>query len=301
MQGIHGINRRPGIVTLLAVLQFIGAFLLMLVALFSVGAGLFSNTIEAGTLLLAGVLWGSVVALQLVCGIGLWKLKGYGRTILLVFSWIGLVGFPIGTVISILILAYLSKPGIKILFTGKQASQFTAEEAAQVAAVMQGSVGVVLAVVVTVLVGIVLLGIIAAIAVPGLLRARMSANEASAIVSLRTISSAQARYSQKCNGYAPSLPDLKNAGDFLSPDLARAATVTKSGYNIAVEPSANASLVPNPPGGCAGTVTDYFAHADPVTTGGTGTRYFATDARGTIFQSTVGIANPIEASATPVQ
>ncbi len=40
-----------------------------------------------------------------------------------------------------------------------------------------------------------IIGIIAAIAIPGLLRARMSANEASAIASMRSISSAQSAYS----------------------------------------------------------------------------------------------------------
>ena len=45
------------------------------------------------------------------------------------------------------------------------------------------------------LIVVAIIGIIAAIAVPGLLRARMSGNEASAIGSLRAINSAQASYS----------------------------------------------------------------------------------------------------------
>ena len=49
-----------------------------------------------------------------------------------------------------------------------------------------------------------IIGIIAAIAVPGLLRARMSGNEASAIGSMRAINTAQQNYSQQCNGYAPN-------------------------------------------------------------------------------------------------
>ena len=71
-----------------------------------------------------------------------------------------------------------------------------------------------------------IIGIIAAIAVPGLLRARMSGNEASAIGSLRAINSAQSTYSSSCasNGYAVTLADLSkpapgsNQG-FISPDL----------------------------------------------------------------------------------
>ena len=54
------------------------------------------------------------------------------------------------------------------------------------------------------LIVVAIIGIIAAIAVPGLLRARMSGNEASAIGSLRAINSAQSTYSSSCggNGYA---------------------------------------------------------------------------------------------------
>ena len=48
------------------------------------------------------------------------------------------------------------------------------------------------------LIVVAIIGIIAAIAVPGLLRARMSGNEASAIGSLRAISSAQSVYAASC-------------------------------------------------------------------------------------------------------
>src|SRR5258705_4081150 len=60
------------------------------------------------------------------------------------------------------------------------------------------------------LIVVAIIGIIAAIAVPGLLRARMSGNEASAIGSVRTLSSAQAAYAASCcgGGYAPSPAEL---------------------------------------------------------------------------------------------
>ena len=53
-----------------------------------------------------------------------------------------------------------------------------------------------------------IIGIIAAIAVPGLLRARMAGNEASAIGSLRAINSANLNYMTNCatgRGYAATL------------------------------------------------------------------------------------------------
>ena len=57
------------------------------------------------------------------------------------------------------------------------------------------------------LIVVAIIGIIAAIAVPGLLRARMSGNEASAIGSLRAINSGQASFSSSCaaGGYAVDL------------------------------------------------------------------------------------------------
>jgi prepilin-type N-terminal cleavage/methylation domain-containing protein len=50
------------------------------------------------------------------------------------------------------------------------------------------------------LIVVAIIGIIAAIAVPGLLRARMSGNEASAIGSVRAINSANATYASSCAG-----------------------------------------------------------------------------------------------------
>src|SRR5512133_1233689 len=85
------------------------------------------------------------------------------------------------------------------------------------------------------LIVVAIIGIIAAIAVPGLMRARMSGNEASAIGSLRAINSAQSTYASSCaNGnYAINLEDLAvgaggTGAGFISPDLATDAVV-KSG------------------------------------------------------------------------
>src|SRR5579862_183998 len=87
------------------------------------------------------------------------------------------------------------------------------------------------------LIVVAIIGIIAAIAVPGLLRARQSGNEASAIGSTRTVNSAQAMYAASCGGggYAQSLADLAKAPaggvPFISPDLVGGQ---KSGYNVAL-------------------------------------------------------------------
>ena len=160
------------------------------------------------------------------------------------------------------------------------------------------------------LIVVAIIGIIAAIAVPGLLRARMSGNEASAIGSLRAINSGQASFSSSCGngGYATSLEDLGTAPDggsgFISPDLGKAAPVVKSGYEVELVGAEDAVEVSDADATCNGVVAEsaYFAKAKPQTHNGTGTRYFATDTRGTIFQDTAEeIAEADINDATPVQ
>jgi type IV pilus assembly protein PilA len=159
------------------------------------------------------------------------------------------------------------------------------------------------------LIVVAIIGIIAAIAVPGLLRARMSGNEASAIGSMRAVNSAESTYASSCaNGnYAVTLADLilppalSNAG-FVSPDLdpamnpgLAAGDVSKSGYNVTV----GAGTVGAPPSTLAANtcnvaandaIPTYFAGAMPNAFGSTGTRSFGTDQRATIYQDTLGAA-----------
>jgi type IV pilus assembly protein PilA len=142
------------------------------------------------------------------------------------------------------------------------------------------------------LIVVAIIGIVAAIAIPGLLRARMSANEASAIASMRAISSSEQGYSVKCNGYAPLLTELRVAGDFLSPDLTGGATVIKSGYNVTLAAGAGNTPLGVLPPGCTGTGTAFYASATPLSVGSTGARGFATDEPGTIWQDMSGAAPP---------
>ncbi|MGH9315259.1 MAG: prepilin-type N-terminal cleavage/methylation domain-containing protein, partial [Vicinamibacterales bacterium] len=151
------------------------------------------------------------------------------------------------------------------------------------------------------LIVVAIIGIIAAIAVPGLLRARMSGNEASAIGSLRAVSSGEAAYSSSCGNGAFQDVMLNMVG-FLSADLAAAEPVTKSGYNVNVVPGAAAGAGPND---CAGnaTVGAVFATAVPVTIGSTGQRSFALAIDGSIWQNSAGAAipDPPVAPATIIQ
>ncbi len=162
------------------------------------------------------------------------------------------------------------------------------------------------------LVVVAVIGVVAAIAIPSLLRARMVANEASAIGSLRAVNSAEATFASTCahGFYAIALDDLVlppagSADAFLSVDLAHNG-IAKSGYAFAVVKNGSAGTLDQAPvSTCNGAVgvpaSGYFASAAPITSG-TGRRYFASDSRGTIVQDTVAaVANPIPAGASPVQ
>jgi prepilin-type N-terminal cleavage/methylation domain-containing protein len=156
------------------------------------------------------------------------------------------------------------------------------------------------------LIVVAIIGIIAAIAIPGLMRARMSGNEASGIGSLRAVNSGQATYSASAagGGYATSLVILGTpcgAGEsFLSADLAQAGPVTKSGYLVDMDNSNSAGAGPDDCNGVA-TETAYYSFATPVTLGSTGQRAFATTQNGSIWENTTGAAAPTlaEMAAAP--
>ena len=154
------------------------------------------------------------------------------------------------------------------------------------------------------LIVVAIIGIIAAIAIPGLLRARMSGNEASAIGSLRAIASAQASYSSggANGGYANLLATLALAcpgstQGFISPDLGTDPS-TKSGYQIVL--AGAAGTAPGVPLDCNGTntVQGYYATALPTLPGTTGNRGFSANTSGTIFFTPNGVATA-EADMAP--
>jgi prepilin-type N-terminal cleavage/methylation domain-containing protein len=157
------------------------------------------------------------------------------------------------------------------------------------------------------LIVVAIIGIIAAIAIPSLLRARVSANESATIGDIRTVISAQAAF-QSANGgwYTGSLSCLSNpagnqaacipsypatAPTFLDRSIApiTGAPAPKSGYNREYLPG-------NPPAqintNVSGTnsVSSYVYRATPVTQGQTGVRGFGGDASGVLCFSADGSA-----------
>jgi double zinc ribbon protein len=103
--------QRPTGVTVLAVLEFIGAAMCVLAGVVGIGTGLEGDTSGAGVAAFVGVVFLALGGLQVVCGIGLWKLKPYGRTIQLVLSWIGLLAIPLGTTFQSSFCGICSSPG----------------------------------------------------------------------------------------------------------------------------------------------------------------------------------------------
>ena len=154
------------------------------------------------------------------------------------------------------------------------------------------------------LIVVAIIGIIAAIAIPGLLRARQSGNEASGIGSMRSINSAEATFAASCaNGfYAGDLTTLATAPGsgtpFIGPDLASDGIV-KSTYIVTLTGGTGAPA--GTPTACvAGTLhSGYFATAVPTDTS---MRYFATNTSGTLFtQNGPMTVTENSSSGTPLQ
>jgi len=142
------------------------------------------------------------------------------------------------------------------------------------------------------LVVVALICVLAAIAMPMLMRAKQAGNEASAIAALRTIISAQYMFSSTCGSgfFAPDLTVLGRAPSgshpFVGEDLSGAATVVKGSYNVTMGSTGGA--VATAPASCngqaGGTGTGgYFATATP--TQNAGDFAFGTNGAGTIYQA----------------
>ena len=168
------------------------------------------------------------------------------------------------------------------------------------------------------LIVVAIIGIIAAIAVPGLLRARMAGNEASAIGSLRAVNSSNINYMTNCangNGYANTLvvlgtPPTAGGQPFISPDLGVTGTITKSGYDLDYASVGTAVATATCVTATVTAAPGYFMAANPVAPGTSGTRYFGTSETQTVFQNiaapvtaitTAGVPTPAPPATTPIK
>ena len=140
--------------------------------------------------------------------------------------------------------------------------------------------------------------VIAAIAIPNMMRARISANEASAVASIRTISTAETTYASTYPniGYTCSLPELgpPASGSAMSSSAAGIlddvlASGQKAGYLFALQD-------------CAGApIANYTSTAAPITIGTTGSRAFCSATPGVINFAPDGLVTTCIASGTVIQ
>jgi prepilin-type N-terminal cleavage/methylation domain-containing protein len=141
--------------------------------------------------------------------------------------------------------------------------------------------------------------IIAAIAIPNLLRSRMAANQASAVGSVRTINTAAISYNSTYgNGFPPSMGAIGNNGTttITCTNAELIDTVltskTKSGYTFIISPGT--TQVNSSASSCAagyGYSDGYMVTAVPVTVGTTGQTSYCTDASGVIRFNPTGTVN----------
>ena len=135
--------------------------------------------------------------------------------------------------------------------------------------------------------------IIAAIAIPNLLRSKMAANEASAVATLRTLNTAAVSYSTTFGNYPPTLASLGPIASGGTPTSTTADLVdsvlgkdpaTKAGYTFVYA-------------GTGSPTSSYTITATPLTIGSTGQRGFFTNQSGVIRVDNSGAAT---SSSTPL-
>jgi type IV pilus assembly protein PilA len=156
------------------------------------------------------------------------------------------------------------------------------------------------------LIVVAIIGIIVTMAVPGLLRNRLSANETSAINTVRVLSSAQVAFAASCGGggYAADLTALGTAPtgsvSFIQADV---ATGSKAGYTFTVFNATSAQVMAQAAtcNNAANSYMEFFADAAPTTPGTTGVRYFATNQTGLIKMSMAAITPANFAAANNLQ
>src|SRR3984885_4444257 len=144
--------------------------------------------------------------------------------------------------------------------------------------------------------------IIAALAIPNFLQARISANQASAASTVRSINTAAVAYSTQWNdGFPPTLVSLGTtaatatcAGAALIDNTIASAPSQKAGYTFAYAPQGGA--IPNPPPGCAAGYSQYLITAMPNSVL-TGTQSLCMDEAFVLHYSTTGAAIPTEAAS----
>ena len=125
---------------------------------------------------------------------------------------------------------------------------------------------------VEIMIVVAIIGLLAAIAIPNLLRARLNANEGAVKADLRTFSSAAESYraAQASPTYPTAITNMTTATPAY---IDTSFTATKHGYNFTY----------------AGTTNTYSMYAVPATVGTTGNNYYCVDHTGVLVVSTAAL------------
>jgi type II secretory pathway pseudopilin PulG len=151
-----------------------------------------------------------------------------------------------------------------------------------------------------------IIGLLASIALPRMTLAKSAAGAASAIGSMRAISSAELTYALTCGSgfYAPDLVTLGTAPPgsnepFIGGGLGGANTVIKSGYIVKVEAAPFKGAPPSCNGLAAGRGGQGFkAGADPADA--QNPRHFAINAHGSIYEDTASLYAAMPEAGEPI-
>ena len=150
-----------------------------------------------------------------------------------------------------------------------------------------------------------LIGLLASMAIPGLMKARGAAHASSALGTLRILNSGQLSFAITCGlgFYAPDLPTLgvPPAGSteaFLSDEMTSAFTFVKSGYDFSLAGTGLAGAPASCNGLAAGMATPgYAAVADPLDP--SVARFFGTNSDGVIYQHTATLSGTMPEAGGP--
>jgi prepilin-type N-terminal cleavage/methylation domain-containing protein len=142
--------------------------------------------------------------------------------------------------------------------------------------------------------------IIAAIAIPNLLRSRIAANQASAVGSLRTLNTAEVTYATTFNtGFTSTLGDLGPPAPNVLPTATAAGLIdsvlsgmgTSAGSGATVSSKSGYTFTYSQAGtDVSGRIDVYSITATPIAVGTTGTNYYYTDMSGVIRQNSTAVA-----------
>jgi hypothetical protein len=161
---------RPRGVTALAALNGVAAAIYLGLGVLMLFFGAMPpNVDERHVARIAGAFLAAAGLFHLVNAILLWRVRPSGRVLQIVQSAFWLWAIPVGTIVSAFVLYYLTRPGVRLLFSGQAWSAMTPEARRLVERDANQSTIVVVIGILTALAALFLVALVASVAVPGLM------------------------------------------------------------------------------------------------------------------------------------